>query len=136
MTESVMYPVPFHVTAQQVTDAFTGAFEGGSNHWLHSANMDPTDPPENWGKKPGLVFWGQVAFFNRTNWRMALTFDNPNKGAGAGCKIITGLEVISGLSTMAAKYPRHFGDFISGNSDAETDDVFCQCVVLGDVIYG
>jgi hypothetical protein len=41
-----------------------------------------------------------------------------------------------GLAIMAEKYPRHFGDFIADNEDSITGDVFIQCCLLGDVIYG
>ena len=37
---------------------------------------------------------------------------------------------------MAEKYPRHFTDMIQEQDDATTADVFFQCVVLQDVIYG
>jgi hypothetical protein len=41
-----------------------------------------------------------------------------------------------GLEIMAEKYPRHFNDFVDEQDDAITGDVFIQCCVLGDVIYG
>lgn len=41
-----------------------------------------------------------------------------------------------GLKLMQEKHPRHFGDFLSGNDDAITGDVFIQCCLLGTVIYG
>lgn len=31
---------------------------------------------------------------------------------------------------------RHFRDMLNGNGDAITTDVFIQCVVLGEVVYG
>lgn len=37
---------------------------------------------------------------------------------------------------MAEKWPRHFGNFISENEDAETGDVFIQLALLGDIVYG
>lgn len=40
------------------------------------------------------------------------------------------------LNLMSSKYPRHWGDFLSGNYDAITGDVFIQLALLGDVIYG
>jgi hypothetical protein len=41
-----------------------------------------------------------------------------------------------GLQVMQEKYPRHFGAFLSEDDDAETGDVFLQCCLLGDVVYG
>ena len=45
-------------------------------------------------------------------------------------------EILRGLEVMADKYPNHFGDAIAGNDDATTGDVFLQCCVFGDVLYG
>lgn len=42
----------------------------------------------------------------------------------------------NGLKLMANKYPRHFGDLMCNNHDADTADVFLQCCLLGDIIYG
>jgi hypothetical protein len=41
-----------------------------------------------------------------------------------------------GLALMAEKYPRHFGDFRAEKSDSITGDVFLQCCLFEDVIYG
>ena len=49
---------------------------------------------------------------------------------------LDGDAVQRGLQTMAEKYPRHWGDFIRENEDAITGDVFIQCCLLGEVVYG
>lgn len=33
-------------------------------------------------------------------------------------------------------FPSHFSDFVSGDWDAETTDVFVQCITFKDIIYG
>ena len=37
---------------------------------------------------------------------------------------------------MAEKYPRQWKKFIDENDDADTSDIFGQCVVYGEIIYG
>ena len=37
---------------------------------------------------------------------------------------------------MAQEYPQHFLDAVTENDDAITADVFFQCIVFNDVIYG
>jgi len=37
---------------------------------------------------------------------------------------------------MAEKYPRHFHNFLEENDDAETGDVFIQCCLFGEIVYG
>ena len=41
-----------------------------------------------------------------------------------------------GLRTMIQKYPKHWAMFVDENYDANTGDVFLQCAVFGEVIYG
>lgn len=41
-----------------------------------------------------------------------------------------------GLQVMAETEPRHFADLVDGNDDATTADVFIQCCVLREVVYG
>jgi len=37
---------------------------------------------------------------------------------------------------MAKKEPRHFADFLKEDYDETTGDVFLQCCLFGEVIYG
>jgi len=37
---------------------------------------------------------------------------------------------------MHDDYPSHYGDAISENDDAGTGDVYLQCCLFGEVIYG
>jgi hypothetical protein len=41
-----------------------------------------------------------------------------------------------GCEVMARDYPKHWADFLGENDDANTGDVFIQCCVLGEVVYG
>jgi hypothetical protein len=46
------------------------------------------------------------------------------------------MNIESGLQVMADKYPKHFADFMSEEDDCVTADVFLQCCLFGDIIYG
>jgi hypothetical protein len=46
------------------------------------------------------------------------------------------VAILEGLRIMAEKEPRHFADFMTENDDADTGDVFLQCCLYGEVIYG
>jgi hypothetical protein len=37
---------------------------------------------------------------------------------------------------MAREYGRHFSDMIAENDDATTADVFLQCCLFGELVYG
>lgn len=41
-----------------------------------------------------------------------------------------------GLQVMADKYPHHYANFVQENEDAETGDVYLQCCVLGEIVFG
>jgi hypothetical protein len=41
-----------------------------------------------------------------------------------------------GLNIMATHYPRHFADFLNEAADAVTADVFLQCCLFGELIFG
>lgn len=45
-------------------------------------------------------------------------------------------RIKEGLGVMAVNYPKHFGDWMAENDDANTSDVFLQCCVFGELIYG
>lgn len=49
---------------------------------------------------------------------------------------LDGASVMSGLRVMALKYPRHFANFLSDNYDAITGDVFVQCCLFGEILFG
>lgn len=45
-------------------------------------------------------------------------------------------RIKKGLAVMAKKQPSQFGDLMSDDYDQTTADVFLQCALLGEVVYG
>lgn len=45
------------------------------------------------------------------------------------------VRIKKGLTVMAKKYPQHFADLLSENSDMVTGDVFLQCCIFNEVRY-
>jgi hypothetical protein len=41
-----------------------------------------------------------------------------------------------GMQVMAKKYPCHFADVLNETGDATTGDVYLQCCLFGELIYG
>lgn len=82
--------------------------------------------------------WYSQAEFWDGPFQIAVTFDGPNdeEGSRASGAVIGAAEVQAGITKMANDYPSHWGDFISDNYDAVTADVWWQCCVLGDIVYG
>lgn len=128
----ITYTVAKKITGQTISDQLITAFEGGSNYWaqgayLQSADVMPTERP--WYSCP-IVFDGDFIF--------ELHYDDPDQeeGAGKGRKTIGQKEVAAGLQIFADKYPAAFAEMIAEEGDASTADLFLQCIVFGDAIYG
>lgn len=59
------------------------------------------------------------------------------KADDGGGMVILDLDAVRrGLQVMATECPRHFANLVNEDDDAETADVFVQCCVFGEVIYG
>lgn len=50
--------------------------------------------------------------------------------------ILDRAAVERGLTLMAQKYPHHFQNFVTEADDVIIGDVFLQCALLGEVVYG
>ena len=112
----------------RVSDLLVGAFEGGCNYWMETA--DAVKPTEiTYQHEPGHT-WPR--------------YDYPlNEGGAVDCVDDEGNHhrldlpaIKKGLQLMAEKQPKDFADFMDGNDDASTSDVFVQLCLFGDVIYG
>ena len=114
------------------------AFEGGSNYWC---KIKGYVRPEN-AKAPTREWYGlKLARFPHI-W---LPFSD---GGGVECiedcgeggepveHLLNRAAIERGLKLMAEKQGRHWGNFLSGNDDAITGDVFLQMCILGEVKYG
>lgn len=101
-------------------DLIITAFEGGSNYWYMIES-------ETHGDDLGTLF------------KEGLEISNANLGIEADefrSGFLTKETLLKGAKIMEAKYPRHFYDAINENGDAATGDVYLQCALFGEVIYG
>lgn len=114
----------------KITNAIIGAFEGGSTYWLRE--YDYTYRPEG---VEGNPLYAEDQFWAKGG-KMNLFYDDPDDQEQRATKEVGLLEIKAGLRTMAEKDPRHFGDLVSENDDADTHDVFIQHVLFNEVIYG
>lgn len=113
------------LTEERIKDLLCCALEGGSNYWYNIKKYI----------NPNKV---KVEYRH-----IDLPFID---GCGLEIEDIEGDEPIpnilnkesmqKGLQIMADKYPEHFKNIIEDNEDAETGDVFLQCSVLGDIVFG
>jgi hypothetical protein len=66
---------------------------------------------------------------------MVLSVDDPNDNDEQKEFTVGPADLKRGLKVMAEKYPKHFRDIIEENDDANTADIFLQCVIFGEEVY-
>lgn len=128
-TGEIIVPFQMSVKLDYLTNALIGAFEGGSTYWLREVDYLTDKAPFAAPAYAEATFWQQGG-------RVKLFYDDP-EDEESRAEFEMGLpEMTKGVEVMASKFAGHFGDLISENDDAITHDVFIQCVIFGDVIYG
>lgn len=128
---TMSFSTKHEVTLEQISNLLCSAFEGGSNYWyIINEFIKPKE-----------------LSFRTDKDQVFRHLDYPlNEG---GALIIGDMEdedsepkrldlqaIQKGLQVMAKKYPKQMMDFLNDNDDAETGDIFLQCCVFGDAIYG
>jgi len=106
------------------------AFEGGVGYWCTITGYTEPEVPRS--------VWGEDRIYRHV--------DYPLTGGAVLCEVTDEDEperlvldreaVERGLRLMAEKAPRHWGDFLAENYDADTGDVFVQLALLGEIVYG
>ena len=115
------------VTPERIGDLLITAFEGGSNYWIKSVlyvrphGLDVFKIGTLDSLKFVPLFGGSIEI---------------DAGEGEVIQSLDGNAILNGLNVMADKYPKHFGYFLDENDDAETADVFLQCCLYSEVIFG
>lgn len=122
------------VSDEQIYNLLCSANYGGISYWCTSDDYRPgTEPhPEGIDGPPGHF---EAAPLTGGAWVLRILPDDGDPRGGelhtldrAACE--------RGIAVMAEKYPRHFTDLVTENDDAITADVFVQCALFGDIIYG
>jgi hypothetical protein len=123
------------IADQRVKDLLCSAIEGGSNYWYvivgyvyppgrAREDYKPEDDPRY--MIVPLEVGGAVRF---------RTLDN-DKIDGTNQWQLDRDTIKRGFQIMHDKYPRHFTNFVAENDDAETGDVFLQCCLFGELVFG
>lgn len=131
-----------NVPIERVHDMLVSAFEGGSNYWYmivdevvpekHTFTVKTWDYKRE--KEPSYLHLEEIPF---NEGGALLINDEKADEPKLQEPVRIDLETMEkGLQIMARDYKAHYADFLKENDDAETADVFLQCVVFGDVIYG
>ncbi len=121
------------VNEQRVADLICNAFEGGIGYWAKVTGY----------RKPENVFKWDLFGDDATVYRY-VQYPMSEGGAVLLCDAedpsekweLTREKLEQGLTVMANKYPRHYKNWMQEDDDAETGDVFIQCALFGELVYG
>jgi len=111
MIAEVLLKIP----EKRIVDLLCCAYEGGSHYWS-SGDRRPYTIDGDTLRLPVTVF--EEDDFQKTPHTLDFA------------------AIQRGFQVMAEKYPWHLAHFLEENEDAETGDVFLQCAVLGEIVYG
>lgn len=137
--------VQTEISLEDVRCLLVSAFEGGSNYWMQLDRFKfPKGISEKDFKGNGKLAVPDKSLGEKRYWQTVYVLPFV-EGGGV---VINDMEednkeytlnldnIQSGLQVMAAKYPKWFAEFICEDSDCVTADVFLQCCLFGDIIYG
>jgi hypothetical protein len=131
--EPIKIPVMTEVTADRMHDLLCNALEGGSGYWSRIVSYNP---PE--GKKVDDYQFPHLDIIFDGGSITVEDCISEDEGCDPEfeAKAVTLDDLKKGMTIMAEKYDWHFKNFIQENDDAETGDVFYQCAVMGDIVFG
>lgn len=121
-----------HLTNYQMAVQLITAFEGGSNYWLHITTLQYPDSGEL-AKPLGDEYTPDYIALPFTDGGAVIIADFEDKSVTYR---VDKESLERGTNTMRDKYPEHYLDILNETADAETADVFLQCCVLGEIVFG
>ena len=110
------------------------AFEGGSNYWYMIEDQHQPDNFDNVDDD-----WREFNHIAYPTCEGGYLMISDEQEAGEEDKRTEKLDLDSirkGWRIMLEKYPHHFFDALQQNDDAITGDVFLQCCLYEELIYG
>ena len=124
--------VELNVEKREIAYLLCSAFEGGVGYWCRI--MDTVEPEE--ATESELKDFPPYCSFPLEGGAVVCRRDEEETDSQYTPLVLNEESIRKGLSLMALKYSHHFSDFMSGNFDVLTGDVFVQCCLLGEIEYG
>ncbi len=120
----------------RIADLLCSGFEGGIGYWARIEKYkEPSEPIDRSVLGPswdGEVY-PYIHYPLTPDGAVIIKDTEDDKGK----KYTLDMKAIKkGLAIFQEKYPSHFGNWLSEDDDAITGDVFIQCCLLGEIVYG
>ena len=125
------------VDDQKIQDQLCSAFEGGSNYWYFiEESINPTET-RYLSDVPTAGGFLVITAMERGPYSLDLDEGLLDLDKCAMLPAVLDRKACErGLQVMAVSYPKHFADVVNEDGDATTGDVFLQCALYGEVIFG
>ena len=134
-----MPKVAINVSDKQIQNMLCNAFEGGSNYWIERTKYDygttglkPKDFSDGGKMQDPKDYFHPLQIVPITE-GCAVLIKQIDEDAWVR---LDRAAIEKGCQVMAEKFPQHFADWMGENDDATTGDVFLQCCVFGELVYG
>jgi hypothetical protein len=112
---------------EQMQNLLIGALEGGSNYWYEIKEFRNRKPKQEEPYLPSYI----TTPFSRDG--ALIICDNDSY---EGDKVLDLKALKNGAKIMEEKYPSHYADVLKENDDSTTADVYLQCCLYGEIIFG
>lgn len=126
------FKVTREINIEDVSSLLCSALEGGSSYWYEIAEF--IEPPTLDYRTDPQTVSRHLDYPLSTGG--ALIIDDVEGDKEYSGKRLDRESIARGLQVMAEKEPQHFADLLAENADATTGDVFLQCCLFGEVIFG
>lgn len=137
-----------HLSWKDIDALLITAFEGGSNYWLAKATPMRRAEEINGTMYESLdpISW-ESQFDTEELKGLGLHYVIPlvegnyielveDEEAGNAEHVLLLADVKRGLEVMAKKYTWHWRSVVEDTHDSETADVFLQCCIFKEIVYG
>lgn len=121
---------------KRVRDLLVGAFEGGSNYWLQVTQKDiPQGTSISTEDGEGEYYPTYIMIPTTAGCTMWIG-DRNEEFPKDGHKPLNLDTLKEGMEVMKVKHPQHYAHFVEEEDDCETADVFLQCCLFGEIVFG
>ena len=115
------------ISTERIQDLLVTAFEGGSNHWYTDLQI-VEDCGSTKYDRTGVHRFHIVPTCGGS---VSLCAEDDD-----AVHVLDAAAIQRGINVMALDHTAALFDFLGENEDAETADVFLQCCLFGEVIFG
>lgn len=122
------------VSRERISDLLCCAFEGGSNYWYEI---------RSYVKPTSFTFYmdNEFSIFRHLDYPLneggEVHICDKNDDADEVFTLsLTTIQNGIRLMSEDVRYRSHWQDFLDGNEDADTGDVFLQLCLYGEVVFG